>query len=72
VHRWRRYCKAPRQPAARVAPYRALAADAQWAATHLAPWILRRLRGVCSGDGIAAKRPDLSPVVPTTTRSTSP
>ena len=36
--------------------------EARWAATFLAPWILRRLRGISSGDGITAKRPLLTPV----------
>jgi lysophospholipase L1-like esterase len=64
--------KAPLPPADRVAPHRALAADAHWAATHLGPWIVRRLRGVSSGDGLTAKRPGLSPVVTPTTRSPTP
>lgn len=32
---------------------------ATWARRHLAPWIVRRLRGVSSGDGITAKDPVL-------------
>lgn len=39
-----------------------LASEARWAATHVAPWMLRRLRGTSSGDGIVAKRPQLTPV----------
>ncbi len=39
-----------------------LAGDAAWAGRHLAPWVVRRLRGVSSGDGITAKRPQLAPV----------
>lgn len=39
-----------------------LAGTAYWAGRYLAPWILRRLRGVSSGDGIEPKRPDLAPV----------
>lgn len=62
---------APLPPAARVAPHRAAAGHAAWAGRHLAPWVVRRLRGVSSGDGRAAKRPELSPVVPTT-RSPEP
>lgn len=38
--------------------------DGRWAVQHLAPWVLRRLRGVSSGDGRNAKRPELSPVEP--------
>lgn len=36
--------------------------DLTWARTYAAPWLSRRLRGVSSGDGRAAKRPDLEPV----------
>ena len=36
--------------------------DAVWMGRHLAPWLLRRLRGVSSGDGRSAKRPELLPV----------
>lgn len=31
-------------------------------ATHLRPWIRRRLRGQSSGDGRSAKRPDVLPL----------
>jgi lysophospholipase L1-like esterase len=42
-----------------VSPSRreALAADAQWMRAYLLPWLGRRLRGVSSGDGRAAKDP---------------
>ncbi|MDO5634766.1 MAG: SGNH/GDSL hydrolase family protein [Micrococcus sp.] len=40
----------------------ARAEDAVWARTHLMPWVLRRLRGVSSGDGITAKRPTPEPL----------
>jgi lysophospholipase L1-like esterase len=36
-------------------------ADLRWARQHLAPWIMRRLRGRSSGDLITAKRPLLKP-----------
>ncbi|MCT1775815.1 SGNH/GDSL hydrolase family protein [Brachybacterium sp. p3-SID957] len=36
--------------------------DLQWAREHLGPWVVRRIRGVSSGDGIAPKRPQPSPV----------
>ncbi|MGP5072030.1 SGNH/GDSL hydrolase family protein [Arthrobacter rhombi] len=35
--------------------------DLVWARTHLAPWVLRRLRHQSSGDGITAKRPQAMP-----------
>jgi len=41
----------------------AVAQEAVWAGRHLAPWVLRRLRGVSSGDGRVAKRPALEPVL---------
>lgn len=37
-------------------------AEAVWLATFLGPWIGRRLRGRSSGDGRAAKRPELTPL----------
>ena len=39
-----------------------LFADVKWAGSHLAPWVLRRLRGVSSGDGRSAKQPELREV----------
>jgi lysophospholipase L1-like esterase len=33
--------------------------DAEWAASHLVPWLRRRVRGQSSGMGVSAKRPDL-------------
>jgi hypothetical protein len=41
-----------------------LAGDVLWAGRYLAPWIVRRLRGISSGDGIQPKRPRLEPVQP--------
>ncbi|MFI8105793.1 SGNH/GDSL hydrolase family protein [Streptomyces sp. NPDC086023] len=41
----------------------ATAADLRWAAGHLGPWLLRRVRGRSSGDGRTAKRPGLLPVL---------
>ncbi len=36
--------------------------DAIWARHHLFPWVIRRLRGRSSGDGLTAKRPDIEPL----------
>ena len=36
--------------------------DAVWARHHLFPWVVRRLRGRSSGDGIYAKRPTFEPL----------
>lgn len=41
---------------------RARREDLYWARAYAAPWIRRRLRGVSSGDDLAAKRPDLHPL----------
>jgi lysophospholipase L1-like esterase len=35
--------------------------DLSWSQRHLAPWIIRKVRGRALGDGRYAKRPDLSP-----------
>jgi lysophospholipase L1-like esterase len=40
-----------------------IAGDVAWAGRYLAPWIVRRLRGISSGDGIDPKRPRLEPVL---------
>lgn len=36
--------------------------DAIWARHHLFPWVVRRLRGRSSGDGVTAKRPTFEPL----------
>ena len=41
--------------------------DLRWARRHLAPWILRRVRGVSSGDAVTAKRAEPLPLPPRTT-----
>lgn len=38
--------------------------DLHWAREHLAPWVVRRLRGQSSGDTIHPKRPTPGPVLP--------
>lgn len=40
----------------------ALRADARWARQHFGPWLARRVQGKSSGDGVTAKRPDLTPL----------
>lgn len=37
-------------------------ANRDWALTHLAPWVRRRLVGASSGDGRSAKRPEVTPL----------
>ena len=56
-HDWR----AALQPTAALPWHRARAADVRWAGSFLAPWLVRRVRGVSSGDGISAKHPQLAP-----------
>ncbi|MET8427490.1 SGNH/GDSL hydrolase family protein [Nocardia sp. NPDC004860] len=41
---------------------RSIAAEFQWAATALGPWVMRRLRGISSGDRRVPKRPVPLPV----------
>lgn len=41
---------------------RSLPGDLVWAWRHLRPWIVRRLRGTSSGDGVMPKRPLPAPV----------
>jgi lysophospholipase L1-like esterase len=54
----------PLPPAPPVARREAAAANAQWARSHLAPWVQRRLKGESSGDTVTAKRPELTPLDP--------
>ena len=61
-----------RTPMASAPPgrlHRRAASHAHWAAVHLGPWVVRRARGVSSGDGIEPKRPTWGP--PPTPPSTS-
>ncbi|MFJ1646119.1 SGNH/GDSL hydrolase family protein [Streptomyces sp. NPDC088258] len=51
-----------RLPAAEAARWAARrTSDARFARQHLGPWVMRRLTGRSSGDGRAAKRPELLP-----------
>ncbi|MFF8413269.1 SGNH/GDSL hydrolase family protein [Streptomyces omiyaensis] len=52
----------PLPPLPLTSGVRAAAGELVWAGSFLGPWIGRRLRGRSSGDGRAAKRPDLLPV----------
>ena len=36
--------------------------DVRWAREHAAPWVVRRVRGISSGDGMDPKRPELLPL----------
>jgi lysophospholipase L1-like esterase len=48
------------EPMPSIAWRQARAEDLSWARTHLAPWVVRRLRGRSSGDNIQPKRPTFS------------
>ncbi|MGH3758959.1 SGNH/GDSL hydrolase family protein [Actinophytocola sp.] len=43
---------------------RAATTELRWLVSFLGPWVGRRIRGVSSGTGRAAKRPDLGPLGP--------
>lgn len=50
-------------PPPRLGRVRDLLADVRWLRRHLLPWALRRLRGVSSGDLVAAKHDAMVEVV---------
>jgi hypothetical protein len=52
--------RVPPDAAAPVPWVTARRSDVRWAATFVAPWIVRRLRGRSSGDGRPPKRPALT------------
>lgn len=52
----------PLPPVAQPAPWARVADDLSWFGRHFAPWILRKVRGRRSGDGITAKRSECLPV----------
>ena len=43
-----------------------------WSTSHLLPWFARRLRGISSGDGLAPKRPALTPLAEPSTGDPAP
>lgn len=49
-------------PAAAPRTRDAVTAELRWVTRYLLPWMLRRIAGTSSGDGISAKRPELAPV----------
>lgn len=53
---------APLDPAPRRARRESIAREVAWARRHLAPWVMRRVRKVSSGDGVQPKRPKLEPL----------
>lgn len=53
----------PLDPAPPLGRFESLAADREWVAAYLRPWIRRRLRGESSGDHRVPKRPEVLPVL---------
>lgn len=53
---------APLPPAERIPRASAVTKELAWMTRHMAPWIVRRVRGRSSGDGRSAKRPSLAPI----------
>ena len=49
--------RTPVVPEARPPLPRRVVANARWTREHLAPWVVRRVRGESSGDTVAAKHP---------------
>jgi len=50
--------RTPAVPGPRPSPARRAASHARWTTGHLAPWLLRRLRGESSGDAVLPKHPE--------------
>jgi lysophospholipase L1-like esterase len=56
--------RAPLPPAPRESRSDRVIREAVWAGRYFAPWVMRRVRGRSSGDGVLPKRPALAPVSP--------
>ncbi len=54
--------RAPLPPAPRESRSARVKREAIWAGRYFAPWVVRRVRGRSSGDGVLPKRPALAPV----------
>lgn len=52
----------PLAPAPKLPPRQLITGEIAWMRRYLAPWVVRRIKRVSSGDGVAAKLPDLTPV----------
>lgn len=55
---------APLPPPAAPSAWARARTEVRWGGGYLLPWLLRRLTGRSSGDGVAAKRPSLEPIGP--------
>jgi lysophospholipase L1-like esterase len=56
--------RAPLPPAPRESRSDRVRREVVWAGRYFAPWVMRRVRGRSSGDGMLPKRPALAPVSP--------
>jgi lysophospholipase L1-like esterase len=54
------------EPVVKLSLLKEIASEAGWIWQHLRPWIVRRLKGTSSGDGVSAKRPEMAPLSPPT------
>ena len=54
--------RTPLPPAPRESRSARVRREAVWAGRYFAPWVVRRVRGRSSGDGVLPKRPTLTPV----------
>lgn len=52
----------PLPPRPVVTPRETVAAEVAWWREYFGPWILRRVRGISSGDGVRPKRPQPHPI----------
>lgn len=55
--------RVPLRPGERAGRRADLLADVRWVRRYFAPWVSRRIRGVSSGDGVAAKHATLVDVI---------
>jgi lysophospholipase L1-like esterase len=53
---------APLPPGDPIRRATAISTELVWMSRHMAPWIVRRIRGRSSGDGLSPKRPALAPL----------
>ena len=60
-----RHWRTPAVPGPRPRRVERLREHTHWTRAHLAPWLVRRLRGESSGDEVIAKHPAWVPVTPT-------
>lgn len=64
VLRVEHYLPVPPAPAPRFSTLQGLVDGSAWLYRDVRPWLVRRLRGLTSGDGLTARWPEPSPVAP--------